>query len=123
MPELGDNKQMVVTYPSDALSDTWSEHADDLDMSVSQFIIKMVEAGRKQITIEEFAADSLRDLRQQRNALQNEVARQRERIEELDFKGLGVHRMWNDSRRKSTTVSNRSSVRGQSVVYPGDHRD
>ncbi|SDZ92691.1 hypothetical protein SAMN04488065_1264 [Haloplanus vescus] len=84
MPDISADKQMAAAYPPEALYESWSDHADELDMPISQFIIEMVEAGRKQIDLEEYAADSIRELRDQRDDLRNEVRRQRARVEELE---------------------------------------
>lgn len=84
MPDLGPDTQMAAAYPPERLYESWRDHADDLDMPVSKFIIEMVEAGRKQIDLEDYAADSMRELRDQRDDLRNEVQRQRARVEELE---------------------------------------
>jgi hypothetical protein len=84
MPDLGDDTTMAAAYVPDDLYEAWTEHAEEMDMSTSRYIIEMVEAGRKQIDLDAFAADSLQDLRAQRDDLQNEVERQRERVQELE---------------------------------------
>jgi len=84
MPGHSDDKTMAAAYVPDPLYDRWCDHADDLDESVSQFIIQMVEAGRKQIDLDAVAADSIQQLRTERNDLRNEVQRQRKRIQELE---------------------------------------
>lgn len=84
MPELSANKVTAVCYPPESLYNTWCEHADQLDMTTSRFLIQMVEAGRKNIDIADVPADSIRDLRQQRIELEREVERQQERIRDLE---------------------------------------
>lgn len=84
MPDLGSDKTMAATYPPEALYDSWSQHADSLNMSTSQFIIRMVEAGRKQIDVEGIANESAQELRQQRSDLQGELERQRDRVSKLE---------------------------------------
>lgn len=84
MPGNSDDTQMAASYPPVELYDDWCDHAEDLDLSRSKFIIEMVEAGRKKIELNEFAADSLRQLREERRDLQNEVERQRQRVRELE---------------------------------------
>lgn len=84
MPGNSDDKQTAVAYVPDGLYESWVDHADDLGVSVSRLIIQMVEAGRKDTSMDDVSTDSIRHLRQQRNDLQQEVERQRERIEDLE---------------------------------------
>jgi len=84
MPDISSDKTMAATYPPDALYDSWTEHAASLNMSTSQFIIRMVEAGRKQIDVEGIANESAQELRKQRSDLQNELERQRDRVSQLE---------------------------------------
>lgn len=84
MPDISSDKMMAATYPPQALYDSWSQHADSLNMSTSQFIIRMVEAGRKQIDMEGLANESAQELRQQRSDLQGELERQRDRVSKLE---------------------------------------
>jgi len=84
MPDLGDDKTTAHAYPTSSLYESWSEHADSLDMSVSQFIIRMVEAGRKDINMENGSSDTLRELLQERADLNREIDRQRDRISDLE---------------------------------------
>lgn len=53
-------------------------------MSTSQFLIRMVEAGRKNISISSFSADSSHKLRQQLTDLEQELERQRARNHDLE---------------------------------------
>jgi len=84
MPDIGTDKTTAVTYPPEALYQSWVEQADTLDVSTSQFILKMVEAGRKNISMRDASAASVRDLLDQRTDLEREVQRQRKRIEDLE---------------------------------------
>jgi predicted RNase H-like nuclease (RuvC/YqgF family) len=84
MPEISSDKTMAATYPPKTLYESWGQHADSLNMSTSQFIIRMVEAGRKQIDVDELADESAQELRQQRSDLQGELKRQRERVNKLE---------------------------------------
>lgn len=84
MPDTGPDTQTAVAYPSNSLYQSWVDHADNLDMKVSQFIISMVEAGRKQIQLDDAATSSVHDLRQQRDDLREELKRERERVRELE---------------------------------------
>jgi hypothetical protein len=62
MPEISSDKTMAATYPPKTLYESWGQHADSLNMSTSQFIIRMVEAGRKQIDVDELADESAQEL-------------------------------------------------------------
>ena len=84
MPELGPDKTTAVTYPPQSLYQLWCGGADSLDMSISQYIIRMVEAGRKDISMEEASSESVRDLLQQQANLKREIQRQRDRIRDLE---------------------------------------
>ena len=84
MPDLAANKTSAVAYPPQTLYDSWDEHAEDLDMSTSQFIIRMVEAGRQNISMDDASATSTRDLLQERADLKREIQRQRDRIKDLE---------------------------------------
>ena len=84
MPDISSDKTMAATYPPKALYDSWCQHAESLNMSTSQFIIRMVEAGRNQIDVEDVANESAQKLRQQRSDLQGELERQRDRVSKLE---------------------------------------
>lgn len=84
MPDLGSDKTTSVAYPPKSLYDKWRDHADDLDISISYFIISMVEAGRKQVSIDGIATDSMHELRRQRSDLRAELERERQRVDELE---------------------------------------
>lgn len=84
MPDTGDDTATVTTYPPNAVYETWKAHADELDQSISKFIVNMVEAGRKQIQMDDVATSSVQDLRRQRDDLQREVKRERKRVRELE---------------------------------------
>jgi predicted RNase H-like nuclease (RuvC/YqgF family) len=55
-----------------------------MSLTTSQFLIKMVEAGRKQLDVDKNATESVRELRRQLTDLQRELERQRTRNEELE---------------------------------------
>jgi len=84
MPDLGSDTVMASCYPSCSLYEQWEEHAAELDLSKSQYMIRMVEAGRKQLNVDESALSTNQELRQQLANLQNEVQRQQERNEDLE---------------------------------------
>ena len=84
MPEISSDKTTAVTYPPKPLYDQWSDHADALDMSISQFIIRMVAAGRTNISMEDASSESVHDLLQQQELLERKIERQREQIQDLE---------------------------------------
>jgi hypothetical protein len=47
MPDSDAERAVVKTYIPPAQKETWSEHADELDMSQSEFLRTMVQAGRR----------------------------------------------------------------------------
>ncbi|QWC20405.1 DUF5805 domain-containing protein [Halorubrum sp. 2020YC2] len=44
---MGSDRQSVKTYVPTEQKDVWREHADELDMSLSEFVRTMVQAGRR----------------------------------------------------------------------------
>lgn len=78
------DKQPAMTYPTPEQYEAWKDDAEEMDMSVSEWMQAMIEAGRKkfdaQITPDETAAE----LREQRNDLIDELEHARERIEKLE---------------------------------------
>jgi len=84
VPDIAPDKISAVSYPPESLYETWSEHADSLDLSNSQFIIKMVEAGRRNISMDDASTASIRELLKERADLEKEIQRQRERIDDLE---------------------------------------
>lgn len=81
------NGPTAKSYPTPEQYDRWTDRADELDMSVSEFIQNMVEAGLKVdsgFDVEVQPDESVRDLREQRNDMKEEVDRLRERVAELE---------------------------------------
>ncbi|SNR64828.1 hypothetical protein [Halorubrum vacuolatum] len=84
MPEISNDKTTAHAYPPKEIYNAWGEHAEELNMSISQYIIRMVESGRKNINMEDSSSDTLRELLQQRATLSRQVERQRDRIKDLE---------------------------------------
>lgn len=76
--------QPAMTYPTSDQYETWKEEADKMDMSVSEWMQAMVEAGRKKFDAQVERDESAEQLRRQRNDLKAELERARGRIEELE---------------------------------------
>ena len=76
-----------MTYPTKRQHARWKDRADELDMSLSEFVQAMVEAGMKaergfDVTLEH--DETRHELREQRNVLKDELDQSRTRIEELE---------------------------------------
>lgn len=54
MSEASADRAVVKVYVPEALKDDWVEHADDLDMSQSEFVRTMVQAGRRDFDVEPY---------------------------------------------------------------------
>jgi hypothetical protein len=65
MPDISDGKTVVSAYVPTKLYEDWQDHADQLDMSVSQFVIRMVSAGRKNIDVDEDLAKRIGQLKKE----------------------------------------------------------
>lgn len=84
MPDISDNRQTATAYPQSETYEEWTDHADELEMSISRFILAMVEVGRKQIDLSVSHDDDTVELRTQRNDLKRELDDARRRIEYLE---------------------------------------
>lgn len=84
MPETSDETQAAMAYPTNQQYGQWKEHADELDMSVSEFICSMVEAGRKKIQVDVEPDQTNQELREQRNDLKSQLDDARNRISRLE---------------------------------------
>lgn len=74
----------AATYPSEQQYQRWQDRADDLGMSMSEFMEAMVEAGLKKFDASVEPDETNQELRQQRNELKTELDRARDRIQELE---------------------------------------
>jgi len=74
----------AATYPSEEQYQRWQDRADDLGMSMSEFMEAMVEAGMKKFDVSVEPDETNRELREQRNELKTELDRTRDRIQELE---------------------------------------
>jgi predicted RNase H-like nuclease (RuvC/YqgF family) len=84
MPDLGPKKTTAATYPPKSLYEQWSEQAEDLEMSISQYMIRMIEAGRSNISMDEASSKSVSELLQQKSDLKRELQRKEGRIQDLE---------------------------------------
>lgn len=74
-------------YPTPEQYQRWKDRADELDMSVSEFIASMTEAGMKAdrgFDVAIHPDETTAELREQRNDLRDELQHARDRIEALE---------------------------------------
>lgn len=81
MPTTGPTAK---TYPTEEQYEDWKDEADEFDMSVSEYIASMVEAGRKKFEPTTEADEEAAELRRQRNDLKRELEHARERNSRLE---------------------------------------
>lgn len=73
-----------MTYPTPDQYERWKAEADDMDMSVSEWMQAMIEAGRKKFDATVEPDESAQELREQRNDLKEQLDLARDRVEELE---------------------------------------
>ena len=78
------DKQPAMTYPTPEQYEAWKDDAKEMDMSVSEWMQAMIEAGRKKFDASVEPDESAEELREQRNDLQEQLEYARDRIEELE---------------------------------------
>lgn len=81
---MSSDTQPAMTYPTAAQYSRWKTNADAFDMSVSEYIQAMVEAGAKKFDATVEPDETRRALRAQRNDLKDELAHARTRIARLE---------------------------------------
>ncbi|QWC20816.1 hypothetical protein KI388_07615 [Halorubrum sp. 2020YC2] len=74
----------VATYPTDEQLERWKCEAAEMDMSFSEWIQAMVEAGMKKFSPSVERDEDINDLRKQRNNLRKELEARRSRVQELE---------------------------------------
>jgi predicted RNase H-like nuclease (RuvC/YqgF family) len=84
MPGNRSETQPTMTYPSNEQHARWKREAEAMDMSLSEFIQAMTEAGLKKFDLDVQPDESVSDLRRQRNDLKRELDRSRERVAKLE---------------------------------------
>jgi molecular chaperone DnaK (HSP70) len=75
---------MAATYVPQRQYTRWKSRAESLDMSVSEFIKNMVEAGNKKFEATVEPDETASELREQRNHYQRELERTQERVSTLE---------------------------------------
>ena len=76
--------QSAMAYPTSQQYERWKAEADSRDMSISEFMQAMIEAGLKKFDASIDPDETNRELRQQRNELKAELDRTRARVQQLE---------------------------------------
>ena len=74
----------AATYPAEEQYEQWKEAAEEMGVTVSEWIEFMVEAGQKEFTRYAEQANSVEGIRRERNELRSELESARERIQTLE---------------------------------------
>lgn len=74
----------VATYPTDEQLERWEQRAAEMDVSFSEWVQGMVEAGMKNFTPRVKRDEGVSELREQRNDLREELEATRSRVQELE---------------------------------------
>lgn len=81
---MSSDSQMAATYVPQQQYGRWKSRAESLDMSVSEFIKSMVEAGNKKFEATVEPDETASELREQRNHYQQELERAQARVSKLE---------------------------------------
>jgi len=81
---MSSDSQMAATYVPNQQYTRWKSRAESLDMSVSEFIKSMVEAGNKKFEATVEPDETASELREQRNHYQQELERAQVRVSKLE---------------------------------------
>ncbi|WP_458207321.1 hypothetical protein [Haladaptatus sp. NG-SE-30] len=76
--------KQAVTSSTDKQYERWKTQAEERNMSVSEWMECMIEAGQKKFDVTVELDETNQELRQQRNELQEELDRARDRISQLE---------------------------------------
>jgi hypothetical protein len=75
---------MAATYVPQQQYGRWKNRAESLDMSISEFIKSMVEAGNKKFEATVEPDETASELREQRNHYQQELEKSQARVSKLE---------------------------------------
>ncbi|MFC6837228.1 hypothetical protein [Halomarina ordinaria] len=84
--------QPAMAYPTKTQYARWKAHAADYEMSVSEFMQAMIEAGLKKFEVAVTPDEPAHELREQRNDLKAELDHARKRIQRLEDQVHGGER-------------------------------
>lgn len=77
---MSKNTQPAMAYPTTEQYKQWKDRAEQMDMSVSEFMKAMTEAGWKKFDANVEPDQTNRELREQRNDLKQELERDSESV-------------------------------------------
>lgn len=78
------SRTTIYVYPTEEQRRTWKKEAEELDMSISEYMQSMTIAGRKKFDASVERDETDRELRERRNALKHELEAARDRINTLE---------------------------------------
>lgn len=81
---MSSDSQMAATYVPQQQYTRWKSRADSLNMSVSEFIKSMVEAGSKKFEATVEPDETTTELREQRNHYQHAFKKAQKRVSKLE---------------------------------------
>lgn len=80
---MGSDAHQAMCYPPEDQYEEWKARADEMDMTVSEWMQAMIEAGRKQFDFDVEPDATNQKLRKQRDDLRRELQKARQLIERL----------------------------------------
>jgi transcriptional regulator of acetoin/glycerol metabolism len=83
MPQTKETTQTATTYPTVEQYERWKARADELDMSMSEFIQSMTEAGMKEFD-RDIADEEQQRVRRKKQEYYEELQGARDKIEKLE---------------------------------------
>lgn len=81
--------KQVNVYPPEEMVRDWDQDRQDLNMSRSEYIQRMVCAGQKKFDSSQVSDESKREIRQERNDLKDKLSSAREEINDLESRAYG----------------------------------
>lgn len=82
--DTSDETATAYAYPPQHVYEEWKAAADEMDMTLSEYVQAMTEAGRKKFDADVRPDETAAELREQRNDLRRETDRLRSRIGKLE---------------------------------------
>lgn len=81
---MSSETQPAMTYPTSRQYERWKHRADEFDMSTSEFMQAMIEAGLKKFDATVEPDETNHELREQRNDLKDKLDRTRNHVAQLE---------------------------------------
>lgn len=108
---MSNDSARAVTYPTQTQYERWKDRANGMDMSTSESMQAMIEAGNKKFDATLEPDETHRELRHQRNDLKDQLDRARSRVQELEEQ---LHRSEHEAVREY--VENNPGAEFQDIV-------